>query len=263
MPGGDLKQQVIGWAMGVAEEKIQDQINSIGKKRDEAASGAVGLGFGERLDVVTAIQEVRDLRQELGFEAEEETDARPLVDRLRALSTDVATVRANEMEPNDVWSFEVDPTVIGAAGTAVRLAAEAAADLRWAGLFRLAVNPHCWSTFPRNADNGNTWEGLDLELLNPAGRLVSESQLEYVQRVCPDLDWEEFASDPEIVSCGVGVDGAPTFSGATVFYLPVHSSASSVAQFKALWDYEPSSGPPTRNGIEDFMKMIALVPLQY
>lgn len=92
----------------------------------------------------------------------------------------------------------------------------------------------------------------------PGANLPGENDVTMLNRVLPAHTWVDNYNGTHLpgaaVSAGVG---GWTYDA---YYLP---PAPSLSQIKALWDYTPSSGPPMRNGIEDSMRMWALLPVQY
>jgi len=162
---------------------------------------------------------------------------------------------------DEVWSFEVDPTVVGGAGTALTEAGRLANMLRLElVLWRSISAPHFLFTQPFVESGGDVLQATPLFAVVPSDKLGSETTQEFLSRVVPSWTWETTFPDVELVT-GFETSGASGFTF-NVLYSPL-TSAPSLAQIKALWDYTPSSGPPERNGIDDSMSIYSLLPVQF
>lgn len=101
---------------------------------------------------------------------------------------------------------------------------------------------------------------LHLEDAYPGAKLAGETDLQMLERVYPAITWVANYLSSRYPGASVDTGGGYHVD---VFYAPPAVGTDIVAAFKDLWTYTPSSGPPTRNGIEDYMNILTLLPLQF
>lgn len=99
----------------------------------------------------------------------------------------------------------------------------------------------------------------DLNAATMAGLIAAKTDpLTYLQAVLPGYPWQENQD-------GTGLVGMSWLSSTDSIYRSYYWSPmpASLYDIYHLWDYTPSSGPPTRNGIDDSMQIYALLPVQF
>lgn len=161
----------------------------------------------------------------------------------------------------DVWSFEIDGSVIGGASSALTVAGRYTDMLTQEKVLQRSMfAPHFLFTQDFIANGFDTLAATQLFSVVPGDKLGSETRQEFLTRVVPSFTWETNFPDPDLVTGFLTVDPHGLTMG--VLYSPL-VSAPSLAEIKALWDYTPASGPPVRNGIDDSMQIYSLLPVQF
>lgn len=174
----------------------------------------------------------------------------------RAYDMNTAIAQAS----NDEWAAFTAGGFAGSASynTLLARAGVAGAAIAEVGCMRTWLNLNFFVAIPANSVSGDTPYVNGFVNADPSNLLPGESDYDMLNRLYPGEFWEEHLNGsafPGLVKLNAD-DSVVTY-----IYSPLEGDI--VQKFYHLWDYTPSSGPPTRNGITDFIKILSLLPLQY
>jgi len=134
---------------------------------------------------------------------------------------------------------------------------------------RYLYNPNVWVHLQggSQAAPGVSVSINDWSAASPSDNLGDESDVDMLNRLYTNGGTVTWSVLPFLYGGlpFVSVDNGTTFE--LYVYQPVSEvgvgSSSIVRQFYHLWDYVPGSGPPHRNGIDDFIAILSTLPFQW
>jgi len=157
------------------------------------------------------------------------------------------------------WEFSGSENYYSTAIDQLNNAAFGGAIILSQALLRLqsSVNFLVWYVYAEQSQG--FYDVEDLNAATVQGLIAAKTDpLTYLQTVLPGYPWQDDQDGTGLVGMSwvSATDGIPR----SYYWSP---PAASLYDFYHLWDYTPTSGPPTRNGIDDFMQFLALVPVQW
>jgi hypothetical protein len=140
---------------------------------------------------------------------------------------------------NELWSF---------AGVPGRT------ELIW-GLHRLLTSPNHLCNYPNLGLASGGSPVFQLQDVGPWANLVGESDLDMHVRLHPEFDWDfDFTVPGRVAALDVATSSRAVYWPDTGF---------SCAALHECFRYTPSSGPPERDGLQDMLFVVSMLPVQW
>lgn len=157
-----------------------------------------------------------------------------------------------------IWNWSTSQNYFSPSVNWLNNAGAAGAAIMSQILWRLETSTSFLVCFNFFEGSGGFPDVENLNLAQASDKPSGTSPLAYLNGVLPAYDWQENHLGTGLV--GMSFVSAIDSVSRDYFWSPIPPSLDDIFH---LWDYTPSSGPPQRNGITDFISVLTLLPVQF